>query len=77
MRIPTISGSARRDSLNTRLARLIVELRPDDRATVHADLDQLPFYDADLEAAGTGTALATLLAGAFDRLTADGQAITA
>jgi chromate reductase, NAD(P)H dehydrogenase (quinone) len=48
-----VSGSSRRESLNTRLARLVAALRPDDATRVVSDLTRLPFYDADVEAAGT------------------------
>ena len=62
MDILTVSGSTRRGSLNTRLARLVAELPPADRVSVRADLDRLPCYDADLEAAGTPPAVAGLRA---------------
>lgn len=35
------------------LARLVADLRPADRVRVLADLHRVPFYDRDLEAAGT------------------------
>ncbi len=60
MRILALSGSTRRASLNTRLAHLIPQLRTDDQVTVRADLDRLPFYDADLEAAGIPAAVEQL-----------------
>ncbi len=60
MNIVVISGSSRRGSLNTRLARLVAELRPADVVTVIAHLARLPFYDADLEAEGTPKAVADL-----------------
>ncbi len=62
MNILAISGSTRQGSLNTRLALLVAELRPADVVTVVSDLDRLPFYDADQEAAGTPQALAELRA---------------
>lgn len=60
MNILVVSGSSRRRSLNTRLARLVAEVRPADVVTVVTDLDRVPFYDGDLEAAGTPTAVADL-----------------
>lgn len=60
MRILAVSGSTRADSLNTALARLVVELRPADAVTVRADLARLPFYDAALEAAGIPAPVADL-----------------
>lgn len=60
MRILALSGSTRRASLNTGLARLITDLRPADQVTVRADLDRLPFYDAGVEAAGTPAAVEQL-----------------
>ncbi|MBA2444701.1 MAG: NAD(P)H-dependent oxidoreductase [Nocardioidaceae bacterium] len=53
MNILVISGSSRQGSLNTRLAHLVSELRPTDAVSVISDLTRLPFYDGDLEAAGT------------------------
>jgi chromate reductase len=52
MRILIISGSARRDSLNTRLARLAANTLAPDAATVISDLDRVPYYNGDVEAAG-------------------------
>jgi chromate reductase len=60
MNILAISGSTRRGSLNTRLARLVAELLPSDAVTVVDYLARLPFYDADLESAGTPDAVARL-----------------
>ena len=61
MNLLVISGSTRRDSLNTRLARLVRDLRPADTVTIINDLNTLPFYDADLEeAAGFPPAVAAL-----------------
>jgi chromate reductase len=62
MNILVISGSSRRASLNTRLARLVAELRPADAVTVVTGVTRLPFYDTDLEAAGTPGAVAELRA---------------
>lgn len=62
MNILAISGSSRRNSLNTRLARLVAELRPTDTVAVVSDLSRLPFYDADLEVEGTPLAVAGLRA---------------
>ncbi|GAA4963637.1 NAD(P)H-dependent oxidoreductase [Kineococcus glutinatus] len=50
MSILVLSGSTRAQSLNTRLARTVAGLLPG--ATVDADLARLPFYDADVDAAG-------------------------
>jgi chromate reductase, NAD(P)H dehydrogenase (quinone) len=56
-----VSGSSPRESLNTRLARLVAALRPDDATrVVLSDLTRLPFYDADVEAAGTPEPVAEL-----------------
>jgi len=60
MNILVISGSTRRGSVNTRLARLVAELRPSDAVTVVDYLARLPFYDADLEFAGTPEAVTDL-----------------
>jgi chromate reductase len=55
MRILIISGSARRESLNTRLAEVAAAARPADAVTLVNDLDRLPFYNGDVEAAGVPT----------------------
>jgi NAD(P)H-dependent FMN reductase len=60
MDLLVISGSTRPGSVNTRLARLVRDLRPQDRVTVVSDLAALPFYDADVEALGVPRAVATL-----------------
>ena len=60
MIIQVISGSSRRNSLNTRLARLVAELRPTDTVAVVSDLSRLSFNDADLEVEGTPLAVAGL-----------------
>lgn len=52
MKILVLSGSTRRDSFNTRLAHLVAAARPDDSVSVRADLANLPFFDADVEAMG-------------------------
>ena len=52
MRILVISGSARRGSLNTRLAQVVADARSEDTVTVRNDLDRLTFFTADVEAAG-------------------------
>jgi len=62
MHVVAISGSTRRDSLNTRLAHLVEQVRRDDRVTVVSDLNRLPFYDGDVEAAGTPEGVAELRA---------------
>ncbi len=60
MHLLVISGSTRRGSFNTRLARLVRDLRPQDRVTVVSDLTVLPFYDADVEALGVPGVVASL-----------------
>jgi chromate reductase len=60
MSVLVISGSSRRGSLNSRLARLVADLRPADAVTVVTNLTRLPFYDGDLEAAGTPASVADL-----------------
>lgn len=60
MNVLVISGSTRRDSLNTRLARLVKDLCPAGTATVINDLNALPFYDGDIEASGTPPSVAAL-----------------
>jgi chromate reductase len=52
MRVLVISGSSRRESLNTRLARLAAAALTQDTATVVNDLDRVPYYNGDVEAAG-------------------------
>jgi len=59
-RLLVISGSSRAGSLNTRLAHLVVRLRPADKVHVVSDLSGLPFYDADLEADGVPRPVAEL-----------------
>lgn len=60
MNLLVISGSTRRGSFNTRLARLVRELRPRDCVTIVSDLAVLPFYDADVEAVAVPPAVAAL-----------------
>jgi chromate reductase, NAD(P)H dehydrogenase (quinone) len=60
MDVLVISGSTRRGSFNTRLARLVREVGPDDHVAVVSDLAALPFYDADVEEMGIPAAVATL-----------------
>ena len=60
MNVLVISGSSRRGSLNTRLARMVAELRPADAVDVVTELTRLPFYDADTEAAGAPGPVAEL-----------------
>lgn len=60
MRILVISGSARRQSLNRRLAEMVARVRPDDSVTVTSDLDRIPFYNGDVEAAGIPAAVVEL-----------------
>lgn len=52
MKILVISGSARRESLNTRLAQVAAAVRPGDTLTLMSGLDRLPFFNADVEEAG-------------------------
>ena len=65
MKLLVVSGSARRDSLNSQLARLVAQLRPADTVTVVTDLTDLPYYNADLEAAGTPPAVVELRAAVY------------
>jgi chromate reductase len=60
MDLLVISGSTRRGSFNTRLARLVGEVRPGDTVTVVSDLAALPFYDADIEAIGIPSSVTAL-----------------
>lgn len=60
MKILVIIGSARRGSLNTRLAEVVAAVRPEDSVTIVNRLDRLPFYDGDVEAAGVPAAVRTL-----------------
>lgn len=62
MNVLVVSGSSRRTSLNTRLAGLVAALRPADAVQVVTDLTRLPFYDADIEAAGVPGPVAELRA---------------
>ena len=62
MNLLVVSGSSRRQSLNTRLARLVAALRPDDAVHVLSELTRLPFYDADTEAEGVPGSVAELRA---------------
>jgi chromate reductase len=52
MKILVLSGSTRRDSFNTRLAKLVEAARPEDTVSIRADLATLPFFNADVEAEG-------------------------
>jgi chromate reductase, NAD(P)H dehydrogenase (quinone) len=49
MKIIALTGSLRRDSYNTRLGRLLVELAPDGVTVELATLHGIPLYDGDLE----------------------------
>ncbi len=60
MDLLAISGSTRRGSFNTRLARLVRDVRPRDQVTVVSNLAVLPFYDADVEALGVPPAVRAL-----------------
>lgn len=58
--ILALSGSLRRGSLNTALARAAVELAPDGVRVEVATLHGIPLYDGDVEAAGMPDAVAAL-----------------
>ena len=60
MKILVVSGSSRAQSLNTRLAHLVGQVRPTDDVTTITDLRDIPFYDGDLELAGTPPTVARL-----------------
>jgi chromate reductase len=60
MTLLIVSGSIRRDSLNTRLAHLLAASGPIGETTVEHGLGRLPFYDGDLEAAGIPAAVEAL-----------------
>lgn len=61
MKIVALSGSLRRNSYNTRLARLLVERAPEGVSVELATLHGIPLYDADLEASdGIPAAVTTL-----------------
>ncbi len=60
MKILVIAGSARRGSLNTRLAQVVAAVRPEDTVTLMNDLDRVPFYNGDVEAAGVPAAVREL-----------------
>jgi chromate reductase, NAD(P)H dehydrogenase (quinone) len=49
MKIIAVSGSLRRDSFNTRLVHLLVELAPTGITVEPATLHGIPLYDGDLE----------------------------
>jgi chromate reductase, NAD(P)H dehydrogenase (quinone) len=50
MKIITISGSLRKDSYNSALARALTQLAPADMLIEHAEIGDLPLYNSDLEA---------------------------
>lgn len=60
MDILVISGSTREGSFNTRLAHLVAAVRPEDAVRVRNDLDVVPFYNGDVEAAGIPRAVQEL-----------------
>lgn len=62
MKVLLITGSARRESLNTRLAQVVAAVRPEDTVTLMNGLDRLPFYNGDVEAAGDPAAVQELRA---------------
>ena len=51
MNIIALSGSLRKDSLNTRLANALAARAPDDVTIEVATCHGIPLYDGDLEAA--------------------------
>lgn len=60
MRIVALSGSLRRGSYNTALARTLAELAPSDCAAEVATPRGIPVYDGDLEAEGIPDAVTAL-----------------
>lgn len=60
MRIVLLSGSIRRGSWNTALARALAELAPSDCEAEIATPSGIPVYDGDLEAEGVPDAVAAL-----------------
>jgi chromate reductase len=60
MKILVITGSSRRGSLNTQLAKVVAAVRRQDRVTLGNDLDRVPFYNQDVEAAGVPAAVREL-----------------
>ena len=61
-RVLAISGSLRAGSLNTALLRAAQELAPEGLEIAIFDLNELPLYNADVEAAGDPPAVALLKA---------------
>lgn len=55
-----LSGSLRRDSLNTRLLHAAAALAPESMRIAAATLHEVPLYDGDLEAAGFPAAVSVL-----------------
>ncbi len=53
IKVAAISGSLRKGSYNTAILHLAQELMPDDMTIEILDLAPLPFYNADVEEAGT------------------------
>ncbi len=51
MQILALSGSLRQDSFNTRLARALSDLAPEDLTVQVATVHDIPLYDGDLEEA--------------------------
>jgi chromate reductase len=60
MRILGIAGSLRQASLNRALLRAAVELSPPPLEIITADLIDIPFYNGDVETAGTPPAVEAL-----------------
>lgn len=57
MKLLTLSGSLRKDSLNTAICRTVPELVADGVEVIHAEIGDLPLYDGDLERPASVTRL--------------------
>lgn len=60
LKILAISGSLRRDSMNTKLLRTAQTLVPEGVAVEFADLSTIPMFDQDVESEGIPAAVQTL-----------------
>ncbi len=60
LRVLSISGSLRRGSFNTALLKAAQELAPEDMEITIFDLQDIPFYNADVEAEGDPEAVTAL-----------------
>ncbi len=60
MKITAFAGSLRRGSYNRALLRAAVELAPEEIEITHQVLDDVPLYNADVEAAGVPEPVETL-----------------